>query len=46
MTKKAKKPKTYGNSPFEVRKWCQDCIGELKHCPYKGKHPKTSEGNS
>jgi hypothetical protein len=37
---KPKKPKTYGGSTFEVRKWCQDCIGELRHCPYSGKHPK------
>lgn len=37
---KPKKPKTYDGSPFEVRRWCQDCIGEARHCHYNGKHPK------
>lgn len=30
-----------GTYPFEAREWCQDCIGALKNCPYKGKHPKS-----
>jgi hypothetical protein len=44
--KKPKKPKTYRGSPFEVRTWCEDCIGEKRHCPYDGKHPdeKVDEG--
>lgn len=34
-TKKAKQEKA-----FPDRVWCQDCIGEKRHCPWDGKHPK------